>query len=326
LAVRRAEETHSRPLQHYAPRMSRGRHSKPHAKGGGLATLIALAVAGGAVALASAEPTSRVMRYSVVGLAVLSSFQLLMMARTQRTSSRAMARTEDRLRTLEQRNREEGDELHRRVLAGVAREGDLRRSVETLVDEISRLRASLEVLVPVAVPVAEAVAPQPVAAAPEPVAEPVAQPVAQPPLLVDIPLVDLPQTVSDDVQLLAAPVAPAEYAPAEYAAAAAFVVAAPAAPVEDTPWAASIAPASPVPAAGDLWRAPSRPEYVPAPPRVETPVTSWVVREIQLGDEPGAALTMRILDLTTPQPATADSTANLEDEPMGSWTRFARPA
>jgi hypothetical protein len=307
-------------VQHYAPRMSRGRHSKPHAKGGGLATLIALAVAGGAVALAGAEPTSRVLRYSVVGLAVLSSFQLLMMARTQRTSSRAMARTEDRLRTLEQRNRDEGDELHRRVLAGVAREGELRRSVETLVDEISRLRTSLEFLVPAAAPVAvpAEVAPQPVVVA---TPEPVAEPVAAPPLLVDLPLVDLPMAVSDDYDFgQPAPVA----APAEYAAAAAYLVAAPAAPVEDTPWAASIAPASPVPAAGDLWRAPSRPEYVPAPPPAETPVTSWVVREIQLGDAPGAALTMRILDLTTP-PA-ADETSNLEDEPMGSWTRFARPA
>jgi hypothetical protein len=318
LSVRRAEDTHSRALQHYAPRMSRGRHSKPHAKGGGLATLIALAVAGGAVALAGAEPTSRVLRYSVVGLAVLSSFQLLMMARTQRTSSRAMARTEDRLRTLEQRNRDEGDELHRRVLAGVAREGELRRSVETLVDEISRLRTSLEFLVPVPV----AAVPEPVVAAPV-VVEPVAEPAAQPPLLVDLPLVDLPLAAAVDF-----PVAAPGAAPAEYAAAAAFVVAAPAAPVEDTPWAASIAPASPVPAAGDLWRAPSRPEYVPAPPPAETPVTSWVVREIQLGDEPGAALTMRILDLTTPPPPLAadESTSNLEDEPMGSWTRFARPA
>ena len=51
-----------------------------------------------------------------------------------------------------------------------------------------------------------------------------------------------------------------------------------------------------------------------------------MVREIQLGDEAGAALTMRILDLTTPaQPAPADE-ATGEDESMGSWSHFARPA
>ncbi len=286
--------------------MSRGRHSKPHAKGGGLATLIALAVAGGAVALASAEPTSRVLRYSVVGLAVLSSFQLLMMARTQRTSSRSMARTEDRLRTLEQRNRDEGEELHRRVLAGVAREGELRRSVEVLVDEISRLRASLEAFVPLAAPAAVA----PVAAVGQ---APVA--VADAVTMVEIPLIQRVFAANEYVEVPAPVTAPVEEP--------VFVVSVPAAPVEDTPWPAAIAAASPVPAAGDLWRAPSRPEYVPAPPPVETPGTSWVVREIQLDNTPGAALSMRILDLTTPP---TDEAEQVDDEPMGSWTHFARPA
>ena len=128
--------------------MSRGRHSRPRAKSGGLAGLIAIAVAGGAVALAASEPSGHVLRLCVVGLAIVSSFQMLMLSRLQRSSTRSLARTEDRLRILEQRNRDEGDELHRRVLEGVAREGELRRAVEVLVDEIGRLRTSLEGFVP----------------------------------------------------------------------------------------------------------------------------------------------------------------------------------
>jgi hypothetical protein len=295
--------------------MSRGRHSKPHAQGGGLATLLALAVAGGAVALAGVQPTSRVIRYSVVGLAVLSSFQLLMMARTQRTSGRAMSRTEDRLRTLEQRSREEGDELHRRVLAGVAREGELRRSVEVLVDEISRLRASLEAFLPVAPPAEVAVAPVPVAPG-----------TADGFTTVDIPLIQRVLAAQEETAVVPEPVAFRLATVEPIAPAAAFEVLAPAALVEDSPWPAPITAARPAPAAGELWRAPSRPEHVPAPPPAGSPGTSWVVREIQLGDEPGAALTMRILDLTTPaQPEAADE-ATGEDESMGSWSHFARPA
>ena len=59
-----------------------------------------------------------------------------------------------------------------------------------------------------------------------------------------------------------------------------------------------------------------------AQPPVEVPVTSWVVRELQL-EEPGAALTMRILDLTTPP---ADDDAPADYEPMSTWSSFARPA
>jgi hypothetical protein len=292
--------------------MSRGRHSKPHASGGGLATLLAIAVAGGAVALAVHEPTSRAMQIAVVGLAALSSLTLLVTARNQRSSSRAMARAEERLRTLELRNREEGDDLHRRMLAGVAREGELRRAVEVLVAEISRLRTSLETFAPVAAAaappaaptVAAPVAPVAFAAAEEPAmtAEPV-------PVMVDIPLIQRVFAAQEEP-----PAAPAQALPTVAAAA----------PVEDAPWPAVIPPAAPAPAAGDLWRAPSRPEHVPAPPAVEVAGTSWVVREIQLDNAPGAALTMRILDLTTPAAAPAE--AESEDDHLSSWTSFARPA
>ena len=295
--------------------MSRGRHSRPRARGGGLPALLAVALAGGAVAVAAAAPSARTLRLGLVGLALAGSFQLLLLARTQRTSSRAHARTEDRLRTLEQRNRDEGDELHRRVLAGVAREGELRRSVEVLVDEIGRLRKSLESLVPVTTMVAplQTMTPQPaVATVPEPAAG------------VDIPLIQrvlaaqeevvapapVPQ-VADEVEPATGPYEP--YWPAAAVAA----VAAP--PVEDT------------------WRAPARPEYVPAPTiaeavdlPVEVAVTSWIVRELQL-EEPGAAVTMRILDITTP-PADTDAAGTAEAgpdadyEPTSTWSAFARPA
>jgi hypothetical protein len=305
--------------------MSRGRHSRPQARGGGLAALIAIAVAGGAVALAATEPTTRVLRLSIVGLAVLSSFQLLMLSRTQRSSTRAMARTEERLRTLEQRNREEGDELHRRVLAGVAREGELRRAVEVLVDEISRLRVSLEGFAPQAVPGAGAVPVAPAAATVatvEPAATvadavtvdiPLIQRVfaAQEPELADVPGPGVPAAPVPEPELSAVRAALAEAAEAEVA-----------------PWPAAIRAAQPAPAAGELWRAPSRPEYVPAPPPVEAPVTSWVVREIQLDDAPGAALTMRILDLRTREAESASDVPDpaADELPTSTWTSFARPA
>jgi len=304
--VRHAEKAPSCPVRDYAPRMSHGRHSKPHSQGGGLATFLALAVAGGAVALAGTQPDARVLRYCVVGLAVVGSFQLALMARNQRSSSRAMARTEDRLRTLEQRNRDEGDELHRRVIAGVAREGELRRSVESLVEEIALLRASLAALVPVTA-TAEV---QPAAqAAPADAAT-----------TVDIPLIQRVLAAQQDGQ--AAAPEPDRVAP--LAPAAAFGVT-PAAPVEDAPWPVPTAPARPAPAPGELWRAPSRPEQVAAAP-VDSPGTSWVVREIQLGQDEGAALSMRILDLTTPAPSASDEPAPGEDDPVSTWTRFARPA
>jgi len=304
--------------------MSRGRHSKPHSQGGGLATFLALAVAGGAVALAGTQPDSRVLRYCVVGLAVLGSFQLAMMARTQRATSRAMSRTEERLRILEQRSRDEGDELHRRVLAGVAREGELRRSVESLVEEISRLRASLVTLLP-ALPAPPAL---PAVAAAGTVARPAVDASSQEATTVDIPLIQRVLAADQYVSDQDVPLRPvqqdgageAEQSP-PLAPQAPFEVVASAAPVQDGPWPAPVAPARPAPAAGDLWRAPARPDPVPL---TQAPGTSWVVREIQLGEDQGAAVSMRILDLTTP-PA-PDEAVPGDDDPVSTWTRFARPA
>jgi len=301
--------------------MSRGRHSKPHSQGGGLATFLALALAGGAVALAGTQPDSRVLRYCVVGLAVLGSFQLAMMARTQRASSRAMARTEDRLRILEQRNRDEGDELHRRVLAGVAREGELRRSVESLVEEISRLRAYLVTLLPALpaaqVPAVAAVAATVAADAPSEAATTVDIPLIQRVLAADQYEQDRqgqPDGAAEAAPLLSQVLVPA----------AAFEVVVPAAPVEDGPWPAPVSPARPAAAAGDLWRAPSRPEPTPVAPAAAG--TSWVVREIQLGDDQGAAVSMRILDLTSPPALAPGEQVPGDDDPVSTWTRFARPA
>jgi hypothetical protein len=300
--------------------MSRGRHSRPRARGGGLPALLAVALAGGAVAVAAAEPSVRTLRLGLVGLALVGSFQLLLIARGQRVSSRALARTEDRLRTLEQRNRDEGDELHRRVLAGVEREGELRASVEVLVAEIGRLRASLESLVPVTT----ITAPLQIVATPSAVpAAPAAAVAQEVPTAVDIPLIQ---------RVLAAQEAstpPVQDAVPQYDA--------PAQPAREVAPAAAAAVAA-QPPAGDLWRAPARPEYVPSHSRVEapvetTPVTSWVVRELQL-EQPGAAVSMRILDLTTPAadgsapagPAVPAVVAEADREPTSTWSAFARPA
>ena len=139
----------------YAPRMSRGRHSRPRARGGGLATLLALALAGGAVAVGLASPTTATLRLCVIGGAAIGAVGLLLLARLQRVSSRALARTEDRLRVLEQRSRDESEELHRRVIEAVTREGELRGAVDLLSMEIARLRGTLDGLV---APVGAAVA------------------------------------------------------------------------------------------------------------------------------------------------------------------------
>jgi hypothetical protein len=271
-----------------------------------------VALAGGAVAVAAAAPSARTLRLGLVGLALVGSFQLLLLARSQRTNSRAVARTEDRLRTLEQRNRDEGDELHRRVLAGVAREGELRRSVEVLVDEIARLRLSLESLIPVTTMVAplQTVTAQAVAAVP-----------AEPAAGVDIPLIQRVLAAQEEVAVpvpVPQPVDEAEPAPEPY-------------------WPAVAVAAVAVPPAEDTWRAPARPEYVPAPTTaepvdlpVEVPVTSWIVRELQL-EEPGAAVSMRILDITTPPAETAatggaEAGPDADYEPTSTWSAFARPA
>ena len=80
---------------------------------------------------------------------------LLLLARLQRASTRAQARTEDRLRALEQRSRDESAELHRRVIEAVTREGELHTAVDLLSSEIARLRGALDGLV---APVGAAVA------------------------------------------------------------------------------------------------------------------------------------------------------------------------
>src|SRR5690348_15647732 len=243
--------------------MSRGRHSRPRARGGWLATLLALAVAGGAVAVSVTKPGTTTMRWCFVGLSAAVALGLLLFARSQRRTSRALARTEDRLRVLEQRNRDEGDELHRRVLESITREGELRFAVDVLAMEIARLRASLEGFVPS-------------------VAQPAgAEPAAAPDTL-DIPLVQ---------RVLAAQ----EAAPTEPTA-------------EPTP---DAEPAVPVA------QQTAEPESV---------TRSWVVRELQLDEEPGVALTMRILDLTTPPAQQAQSAGSGEAEEQGAWPSFARPA
>src|SRR5438105_14508607 len=95
------------PSSPYPHRMSHGRPSRPRARGGGLATLLALAVAGGAVAVGVVKPGPKAMQWCFVGLSAAAALGLLVLARTQRRTSRALARTEDRLRVLEQRNRDE---------------------------------------------------------------------------------------------------------------------------------------------------------------------------------------------------------------------------
>ena len=139
----------------YAPRMSHGRHTRPRARGGGLASLLALALVGGAVAVGLHAPSTTLLRLCVIGGAAVGAVGLLMLARLQRVSSGSLARTEERLRVLELRSRDESEDLHRRVIDAVTREGELRFAVDVLSSEIARLRASLDGL---AVPVEAAVA------------------------------------------------------------------------------------------------------------------------------------------------------------------------
>ncbi len=124
--------------------MTQGRHARPTARGGGLDVLLALVVAAGAVAVALVANGTQALRLALVALAAVIVVQLLLAARMQRRTSRSLTWTEERLRTLEERSREEGDELHRRVLTSVSREGELRNAVEILAVEISRLRAVLD--------------------------------------------------------------------------------------------------------------------------------------------------------------------------------------
>ena len=68
--------------------MSHGRHSRPRARGGGLAAFLALALAGGAVAVALRAPSTTLLRLCVVGGAAVGAVGLLLLARLQRVSSR----------------------------------------------------------------------------------------------------------------------------------------------------------------------------------------------------------------------------------------------
>lgn len=106
--------------------------------------LLALLVGVGAIAVALAADGTSALRLGLVALAVVVVVQLLLAARIQRRTSRSLAWTEERLRALEHRSRVEGDELHRRVLTSVSREGELRNAVEILATEISRLRSVLD--------------------------------------------------------------------------------------------------------------------------------------------------------------------------------------
>ena len=124
--------------------MTQGRHARPAARGGGLDVLLAILVGAGAIAVALAANGTSALRLGLVALAVIVVVQLLLAARIQRRTNRSLAWTEERLRTLEHRSREEGDELHRRVLTSVSREGELRNAVEILATEISRLRSVLD--------------------------------------------------------------------------------------------------------------------------------------------------------------------------------------
>jgi len=292
----------------YAPRMSRGRHSRPRARGGGLATLLAIDLAGGAVAVGLNSPSTATLRLCVIGGAAIGAIGLLLVARLQRVSSRSLARTEDRLRVLELRSRDESADLHRRVIEAVTREGELRSAVELLSSEIARLRGALDLLV---VPVGAAVAT-------------IAERTVPAPATYDLPLVQrafaehagAEQVTPEPTAEEPIAVAPVEYEPA---------------PVEQvTVGELTVAPLVETvraePPAGDLWQPPQRPEPVPvAEPAAEA--RSWVVRELDVSDEsePVAALTMRILDLRTPDVPDEDD----EPEPASAgrgWTSFARPA
>lgn len=139
--------------------MSAGRHARPRARAGGLLTALALVVAVGAVALALSSAEVRALRLGLASLAAFTAVLLLVLARDQRVTARALVRTEERVRTLEQRARDEGEDLHRRVIASVTREGELRVAVEILAAEISRLRTALDGFAPT---IESLVAPAPV--------------------------------------------------------------------------------------------------------------------------------------------------------------------
>jgi hypothetical protein len=274
--------------------MTRGRHSRPRARGGILATLLALVIAAGAVVVAVTKPAVQTMQWFVVGLASVTALGLLLLARNQRASSRVLARTEDRLHALELRSRDEGEELHRRVLESIAREGELRLALDILTSEISLLRGSLEgIVAPVGAAVASAIADR----------LPEVHPAVDGAGTFDLPLVQRVLAAQDAARPVAPPVAQPAAQPA-----------------------AQAQEATAQPPAGALWRPPPRPE----PVSTDTAVRGWVVREIQVDDVPGtSSLTMRILDLTTPDAPEAPEAADPEADPApasSGWESFARPA
>ena len=272
--------------------MSRGRHSRPRARGGGLASLLAIALAGGAVAIGLTSPSTTTLRLCVIGGAAVGAIGLLLLARLQRVSCRAQARTEDRLRTLELRSRDESSELHRRVIEAVTREGEMRSAVDLLSSEIARLRGALDgLLAPVGVAVAT-----------------IAERAAAPAATYELPLVQ---------RAFAEPVEP------ERVLETPLVAAASAAPPAGELWVPAQRPEH-VPAITPVVPAAAPAAAAAAPATAD--VRSWVVRELDVSDdsEPVAALTMRILDLRTPLRVDED-----DPEPAGAgtgWTSFARPA
>lgn len=235
--------------------MSRGLHSRPNPHGGGLTALLAVLIAGAAFVFALSPGGIRSVRLAVFVLALLLALQLVAVSSQQRTLARSLARSQERLRNLEQRTRSDAEELHRRVLDGIHREGQLLAAMGGLSAEIGLLRAALELTRAIpAVPAVPAVA---------------AVPSVQPE----------PERVPVRVEFLIPDVAAA------------------------------------------------LPEPLPFVPI--TPVTTWVVREIQVADEPAAgepaaAVTMRILDLTDPTVPT-DPTDTAEPRP-NVWAQYARPA
>lgn len=255
--------------------------------------------------LAVQTPSSNLVRWCVVGGGVAGALGLLLMSRLQRVSSRALARTEERLRILELRSRDEGDDLHRRVIEAVTREGELRFAVDVLSMEIARLRSSLDgLVVPVVATLAE------LSAAP-----------AESASTYDLPLVQA---------AFAAPVAPMTApAPAPVQAPAAAVA-------EPEPYYVAEPRATELyavtePLAVDLWQPPMRPEPVPVSAEAAPDqVRSWVVRELHLDAEaePVAALTMRILDLRTPAEESEQAATEEPEQPesVSTWAAFARPA
>jgi len=252
----------------YAPFMSHGVHARPNPRGGGLTALLAVLIGGAGFAYALSPGGERSVRLGVLGLAALMVLQLLVISGQQRTLTRSLARTQERLRVLELRHRSEGEELHQRVLEGIEREGTLLDAVTGLSDEIARLRFLLE----------SAALGAPLVAAASPVPVPVAAPVPA-----SVAASVLPEEVQVEVE---------------------------------EPGAVAVDEPGPAPAETPENGQPSR----PYPPTV--PVTTWVVRDIQVEGEP-VAVSMRILDLTDPGPGPEPAEW---PTPAAAWGQYARPA